>query len=1186
MALCTACGSENAAGSRFCGQCAAPLPRRCPACGVEASPDQRFCAQCAAPLTASPPGDLLPAASADTASSPETAPPEEATSELRWASVLFVDLVGYTSLTEGWDAGDVREMLSGYFEVARTVVARYAGSVEKFIGDAVVAVWGSQEAREDDPERCVRAGLEVVEAVVRYGEQQQLAGLAARAGVVTGQVAAWSGSADGLVAGDRVNLAARVQSAADAGSVFVDEVTMRATRETVAYSDAGQHALKGIAEPLGLWRAVRIVAGVGGAQRVDGLEAVFVGRARELTMVKELFHATVEGGRARLVAVSGVAGIGKSRLSWEFEKYADGLATTVFWHRGRCLSYGDGVAFWALAEMIRQRFGIAEDDSSEFAAAKLTEGLPQWVPDAEEREFVAPRLGVLVGAVDRDFPREELFAGWRLFLERLAAIQPVVLLLEDLHWADSGLLDFVEYLLDWSAGLPIYFLAFARPELAERRPGWLADRRSATTLHLDPLPDPVIAELLDDLVPGMPEEVKAKISAQAGGIPLYAVESIRSLVDRDLVVPRGGVYCLVGDVGDLDVPASLTSVIAARLDCLPPAERELVKGLAVLGDSFSRRAVPAVSEAPEAQLDELLRDLVRKEILTVRSDPLSPERGHYAFLQTMLRDVAHGMLSRRERKSRHQAVAALLRATFADDGADVAEVIAAHYSDAYHAAGTDSDASGLRAEAAGAFERAGERAAALGSPDTAERHYRSAADLAVVELDEIRYMVEAARMAGRSGRSEDAVALLEAATEAHLAAGRDVDAARLAGWLGDYLRDQGRLDTALRLMEDALEVLEREHADDPAAELHASIAALLAMRDPASLEATEHLDKALASATALELPDVLARALNTKSLMLQAQHRVIEASALYSAAADVASTHDLKADEGVARVNLGDVRAQSDLPAAEEQYEQSFALASRLGMAPLLAIAAANLALLHFYAGRWDETDRYARQAIEGTQVASLQALGRFPLVLLLTAQGDLQAAENHLAGLFDWAASSDRQDRVSMGIAESTVALAKGRRDAATDKAAGAAHEALQAFGMLCEGFRLAWPLAMEAALSAGRLTEAAELLELVANAPKGHVPPYLRAQLARYRALLNAAQGEPGDVEANLREAVDALQKLGYAYWLARAQSDLGRWLGGQGRQAEAEPLLADAAETFTRLGATPDLQRVQPVQLGAPQ
>jgi len=530
-------------------------------------------------------------------------------SELRWVSVLFVDLVGYTARVESWDAEDVREMLSGYFDVARTVIGRYGGTVEKFIGDAVMAVWGAPQAQEDDAERAVRAALEVVAAVEDFGQRSGVPDLRARGGVVTGQVASWTNPGEGLVAGDRVNTAARVQSAAQPGTVLVDEATKSASQAAIAYIPAGEHTVKGKSEPMTLWEATRVVAGAGGSQRVDGLEAGFVGRTRELVLVKELFHASAEGNRARMVLVSGAAGVGKSRLGWEFRKYIEGLVSTVRWHQGRCPPYGDGVAFWALAEMVRQRFGIAEEDPVEVADVRLAEELDKWVPEQDEQRFVLPRLAQLIGTNDIELSREELFAGWRLFFERMSSVDPVVLVVEDLQWADPGLLDFLDYMLEWSADYPIFVMGFARPELAERLPGWLSDRRNATTIHLEPLPAEVIERMLDDLVPGMPSEARSRIGARAEGVPLYAVETIRALVDRDVVIPKDGAYRLVGDLGELQVPATLTSLLAARLDNLPAAERDLVKALAVLGATFSRQAVGALTNA-SYQVDDLLRSLV------------------------------------------------------------------------------------------------------------------------------------------------------------------------------------------------------------------------------------------------------------------------------------------------------------------------------------------------------------------------------------------------------------------------------------------------------------------------------------------------------------------------------------------------------------------------------------------------
>ena len=313
-------------------------------------------------------------------------------------SVLFCDVVGFTPLSETWDPEAVRELLSRYFEMARTVIGRYGGVVEKFIGDAVMAVWGTPVASEGDAERAVRAGLDLVAAVAELGADAGMPGLAARAGVVTGEVAVTLGAVgEGMVAGDAVNTAARVQAAAEPGQVLADASTHRLASGGVGFAEAGDHMLKGKAEPQQLWRATRVLSGVGGVKRLDGLEAPLTGRDAELRTVKELFHAAADRRVPRLVVISGPAGVGKSRLGWEFDKYIDGLAQVVWWHRGRCLSYGDGVAFWALAEIVRQRLGIAEEDPADVAAAKLADGLDRYVPDPDERAYAGMRLGRLLG---------------------------------------------------------------------------------------------------------------------------------------------------------------------------------------------------------------------------------------------------------------------------------------------------------------------------------------------------------------------------------------------------------------------------------------------------------------------------------------------------------------------------------------------------------------------------------------------------------------------------------------------------------------------------------------------------------------------------------------------------------------------------------------------------------------------
>src|SRR4051795_695020 len=594
MAECGNCRGQNPASAKFCENCGAPLATSCPACGTTPShPAARFCLNCGQALTGAP--------------APPAAVEMGPVAERRICSVLFCDLVGFTPLSESRDPEEVRELLSRYFDSARTVVARYGGAIEKVIGGAVMAGWGAPVALEGDTERAVRAALDLVGAVTALGAEVNAPSLTARAGVVTGEVAVTLGAAnEGMVAGDAVNTAARVQSAAAPGAVFVDAATRRLAQASVGFDDAGEQELKGKSEPQRLWRAARVLSNVGGAQRVDGLEAPVTGRDVELRLIKDLFHASVDRRQPRLVAVTGPAGVGKSRLGWEFEKYVDGLAAEVWWHRGRCLSYGDGVSFWALAEIVRQRLDIAEEDPVEVATRKLTDGLDQFVSDPEERRYIAVRLARLLGLpfsgdAGQDLGREELFAGWRLWFERLAAAGAVVLLVEDLHYADEGTFDFLDHLLDWARDVPIFVITFSRPELATARAGW-GSGRNRSLLALDPLDATSMAALLDALVPDIPPAAASAIAGQAQGIPLFAVETIRALIDRDIVVPRDGVYRLVGDVGTLTVPDSLHGLLAARLDALDPPVRALVADAAVLGSSFPAEALGAVSKLPAEEI--------------------------------------------------------------------------------------------------------------------------------------------------------------------------------------------------------------------------------------------------------------------------------------------------------------------------------------------------------------------------------------------------------------------------------------------------------------------------------------------------------------------------------------------------------------------------------------------------------
>ncbi len=660
-------------------------------------------------------------------------------SERRLVSVLFADLVGFTTLSEHRDPEEVRDLLSQYFERCRSLIERYGGTVEKFIGDAVMAVWGTPVAREDDAERAVRAALALTSAVTLLGEEFGMPGLRVRAGVLTGNAAVELGAeGEGMVLGDTVNTASRLQSVAEPGTVLVDDVTRRASEAAIAYEDAGEHQVKGREQPVRAWTALRVVAGAGGARRSVGLEAPFVGRERELTRVIESFEASAAQRGARLVTVIGDAGVGKSRLLWEFFKYTDGVEQIIRWHQGRCLAYGEGVAYWALAEMIRSRAGIVEEEDPGAAREKLRASVEDFVPDERERRLVEPRLAHLLGLQQRTATdRADLFSGWRLFFERIAAEEPVVLVFEDLQWADSGLLDFIDYLLEWSADHPIFILALGRPELLVARPEWSA------TVSLEALNDDAMTALLEGLVPGLPDALAQQIRDRAEGVPLYAVETVRMLLDRGLLSQDGTRYVVTGEVEDLEVPETLQALVAARLDNLDPAERSLLQDAAVIGQSFTPAALVAVSGRPLAEVGRLLEALVAKQVLAYTDDVRSAELGQYSFLQGLLRTVALSTLARRDRKAKHLAVAEYLRQSWGEEAGDVAEVLASHYLDAVESEPDADDAEAIRALACETLEEAGRRAISLALGPEARRHLTHAATLAQDPATEGRLLREA-----------------------------------------------------------------------------------------------------------------------------------------------------------------------------------------------------------------------------------------------------------------------------------------------------------------------------------------------------------------------------------------------------------------------------------------------------------
>jgi class 3 adenylate cyclase/tetratricopeptide (TPR) repeat protein len=1174
VAACPSCARVNPPDSRFCAGCGTRLASTCPACGAEQEPDARFCNQCGATLTAD-------------AAAPEPRAPvsEPVGTERRICSVLFADLVGFTPLSETRDPEEVRELLSRYFEVARTIVNRYGGTVEKFIGDAVMAVWGTPVATEGDAERAVRAALEVVDAVAALGEEIGVTGLAARAGVVTGEVAATLGAVgQGMVAGDAVNTAARVQAAAASGSVLVDVTTRRLASAAVGFDDAGHHSLKGKAEPEPLWRATRVLSTVGGVQRVDGLEAPLIGRDAELRTIKEMFHASADRQAARMVVVVGPAGVGKSRLGWEFEKYIDGLKQVVSWHRGRCLSYGDGVAFWALSEAVRQRLGIAEEDPTEVAAQKLSDGLAKFVTDPDERTYVSVRLGRLLGLPVEDdagvpLDREELFAGWRTFIERLASDGPVVWVIEDAQYADGGLLEFCDHLIDWSRNLPIFLLVLARPELEQRRSGFGVGRNRGL-LALDPLDAGSMERLVESLVPGIPSAARDAITDHSQGVPLFAVETVRSLIDRDVVVPVEGAYRLVGDVGVLSVPDSLHALLASRLDALDPAVRSLTADAAVLGTSFPAEALIAISDQAEAAVRAGLADLLRREVFEVSADPLSPQRGSYRFAQQLLRQVAYDTLSRRDRKSRHLAVATHLRSTFADDGEEVADVVARHYLDALAAVPDDPDTEQISREVIALSVRAAERARRAGAPATAATNYATAAELAEQAglAEAAMWWEEAAQSVERTADFDLEVRYADHARELHEAAGDRRSAARAQALGGRAMRRAGRYTEARQLLEAAVGVL-RSEPDSDTVNVMAQLGALEVFAG--SPNAIQLAADALELGQALEVDDdLLAGLLVTNGLAHGIANRRTESAAYLHEAARIGERSGNSSRHGIALLNLADILAGFDLVAAEEAARGSIELLRRIGDRNSMSASVFNLVEVLLTAGRWDEA-----QAVTAGLLDDLgdQDLVPVSVGLLAGLRGDAPTAVAMLDGLDQMRASEDPQEVTTWDLLAAVAAQAAG------DTAGALSHSRtvlgyIDAVGLRVETVRWAWPIAARAADTLGDRGAVDELIEMLESRPVGHVPLILRAELdlARARIAASDASEAAGPV---FDRALAGLRRIPAPYHLGHALVDRAEYLTAVGEPDRAARDLEEAAGIATRLGAEPLARRTRQMQPLAP-
>lgn len=624
----------------------------CPRCGEENSERARFCQVC---------GNPLPQVDAGV--------PEEVR---KTVSLVFCDLKGSTALGESVDPETLRRVIARYFNDMKLVLERHGGTVEKFIGDAVMAAFGVPQIHEDDALRAVRAAAEMQEAMARMNVDIELefgVTLAARIGVNTGEVIAGDPAAGhGFVSGDAVNVAARLEQAAAPGEVFLGDPTYRLVRDAVEVEEVEPLELKGKAERIPAYRVLHVKPNVLGVSR--RLDSPLVGRDMELQLLRKTFDEAAGMGACRLATVYGTAGSGKSRLTAEFVHSVAGEALIV---RGRCLPYGEGITFWPIAEAVKELAGIVEDDSPDDASGKLAALLPE----GEESRLITDRIAGAIGISESQSDAQETFWAMRRLFEILAEKQPVLVVFDDIHWAEATMLDLIEYIVTFAQQARLMMLCLARRELLDTRPSW---GTGAEALLLEPLGPEVVEELIENLLgqTRLPDQARSQIVNAAEGNPLYVEEILRMLIDDGVLVREDERWRVVEDVTELSMPPTIHALLASRLDRLNVHEQGVVQRGAVVGKEFWWSAVSELSlESFRPQVGTYLQALVRKELIR-------PERSSFAgedafrFSHIMIRDAAYNGMPKELRATLHEKFAAWLERKAGDRIREYEEILGYH----------------------------------------------------------------------------------------------------------------------------------------------------------------------------------------------------------------------------------------------------------------------------------------------------------------------------------------------------------------------------------------------------------------------------------------------------------------------------------------------------------------------------
>jgi class 3 adenylate cyclase len=1098
----------------------------CPSCGQQNPDGARFCNACASALQVEERG---------------------LGEERKIVTVVFVDLVGFTAQAEQLDPEDVRALLAPYHAQVRQELERRGGTVEKFIGDAVMAVFGAPAAHEDDPERAVRAALAIRDWI---GEQTDLqVRLAVNTGEALVKLGARPTEGEAMVAGDVVNTAARLQTAAPVNGILVGETTYWATRDAIGYRDGSPVQAKGKVEPIAIWEALEPLSRYG----VDVAERAvtpLVGRNRELDLLRTVLGRVRDERSAQLVTIVGVPGVGKSRLVRELFGLIDDEAELITWRQGRCLPYGESVTFWALGEIVKAEVGILENDPHAEVERKLSDAVTRLVPEASEARWLETELRALVGLPSDGAGSETAGGAWRRFLEAVAEQGPAVLVFEDLHWADDGLLDFLDELVDWVRDVPLLLIGTARPELLERRPGWGGGKANATTISLQPLPEPDTARLISSLLerPLQLADDQQALLDRAGGNPLFAEQYVRLLAER-------------GTMGD--VPESVQGVIAARLDALPRPAKELLQEAAVHGNVFWAGGVATAAGVEVEEGEALLRSLERKDFVRRERRSVVAGESQYSFHHVLLRDVAYGQIPRRARAEKHRRAAEWIEGLGRPD--DHAELLAHHYKQALdlsRATGGEDDPA-IVERARESFRRAGERALALASYAAAGDFFADALTLTTADdAERASLLIQQARALVPLGSA--AIKPAKEALEACRAAGDAEGAAQAATIAGRASWLSGDRSATDRYMAEALDAV----AELPRSRARAEV---LANQCGFNMLAGRYQEAIAIGVDALPLVEALGMDEQRARLhiLIGCCHCCLGETAGLDEIEDGIRIAEAAGAAEMIAIGYGNLSSELHFFARLDESRQAWTrwmdVCERYGLRRHVLNAEAERAYLAYLDGHWDESVAIADELVALADAGDPH-YNQAPLLALRAwiafARRSAEAADRDSRRAVDLARESDLQAHAQTYTMRAAICLASGARS----EADGLASDLVEYGGAITGGLCAAFPSLTDLAWVFRDLGRGGELVERILDPD-----PIKSAWNDASRAI----------VDADFVRAADILDEIGHAASAAYARLRAAEAMASAGQDTEAAAQRAQAEAFYRTVGAIRFIGNGEPLE-----